>query len=173
MKRIGFYPGTFDPLHDGHLAFVRAAVETCALDDVYFMPESKPSMKPHASPIEVRLREIAKAIEPFSHLHTLSGLATTFRVENTLAYLRHIDPAASRYMLVGSDTFLGMPSWDNIVELLLSFTIIVGQRDTQTIAEVQAAQLILGQIAPSPVHIIRTSKSHLSSTAIRQNKKGL
>jgi cytidyltransferase-like protein len=50
MKHIGIYPGSFDPVHEGHFAFAKAALETGRLDTVIFLPEMKPRGKPQVTP---------------------------------------------------------------------------------------------------------------------------
>src|SRR6185437_8968601 len=35
---IGLFGGTFDPIHRGHLALARAAMERCSLSRVHFVP---------------------------------------------------------------------------------------------------------------------------------------
>ena len=44
--RVGLMGGTFDPIHTGHLAAVRAAQQSLALDIVRFIPSARP---PHRS----------------------------------------------------------------------------------------------------------------------------
>ena len=42
---IGLFGGTFDPVHKGHLALARAAMERCKLHKVYFVPANIPPHK--------------------------------------------------------------------------------------------------------------------------------
>ena len=41
MKKILFYPGTFNPPHFGHVSVVKVAVDTLGFDDVWVMPCGK------------------------------------------------------------------------------------------------------------------------------------
>ena len=50
MKRIGIMGGTFNPIHKGHLALAKAAMEEFVLDKVIFIPAGMP---PHKKPGEV------------------------------------------------------------------------------------------------------------------------
>ena len=38
MNNIGIFGGTFDPLHNGHIAIVNSAIEECDLTKVVFLP---------------------------------------------------------------------------------------------------------------------------------------
>ena len=46
MKQIGLMGGTFNPIHNAHLAMAAAALEQMALDEIWFMPSKNP---PHKS----------------------------------------------------------------------------------------------------------------------------
>ncbi len=45
-ERIGVLGGTFDPIHVGHLAAARAAMECARLDHVIFVPTGRPPHRP-------------------------------------------------------------------------------------------------------------------------------
>src|ERR1051326_3042695 len=60
---IGYFGGTFDPVHNGHLALARAALETCHLDRVLFVPTDAP---PHKR---------RKPVTSFIHRYTMVTLA--------------------------------------------------------------------------------------------------
>ncbi len=44
--RIGILGGTFDPVHEGHVAAAEAARRVCSLDRVLFMPSHQPPHRP-------------------------------------------------------------------------------------------------------------------------------
>lgn len=44
-QRLGIMGGTFDPIHNGHLAIARAAMDAMALDRVLFIPDYLPPHK--------------------------------------------------------------------------------------------------------------------------------
>ena len=45
MRRIGLFGGTFNPIHNGHLALAQNAYEQCSLDEVWFIPSGISYMK--------------------------------------------------------------------------------------------------------------------------------
>ena len=44
---IGLFGGTFDPIHNGHIALARAAQERFDLGRIYFVPAHTPPHKSH------------------------------------------------------------------------------------------------------------------------------
>ena len=44
-RKIGVLGGTFDPIHNGHLAIGRFALRAAGLDEVVFVPAGRPWMK--------------------------------------------------------------------------------------------------------------------------------
>jgi nicotinate-nucleotide adenylyltransferase len=62
--KIGLFGGTFDPIHRGHMALARAALERCHLNRIYFVPASVP---PHKQ---------QQALSPFAHRYAMLALAT-------------------------------------------------------------------------------------------------
>jgi nicotinate-nucleotide adenylyltransferase len=61
---IGLFGGTFDPIHRGHLALARAAMERCKLGRIHFVPASAP---PHKQ---------QRPLTPFLHRYAMLALAT-------------------------------------------------------------------------------------------------
>ena len=45
MAKIGILGGTFDPVHNGHLALGKQAYEQFKLDEIWFMPSGHPPHK--------------------------------------------------------------------------------------------------------------------------------
>ena len=44
-KRVGIMGGTFDPIHNAHLALAECAQAQLQLDEVWFMPAGDPYLK--------------------------------------------------------------------------------------------------------------------------------
>ncbi len=63
--RIGIYPGSFDPIHLGHLEVARSALVKLRLDAVYFMPNGSNPRKPNMSAIELRAELIEAALKDY------------------------------------------------------------------------------------------------------------
>jgi nicotinate-nucleotide adenylyltransferase len=61
---IGFFGGTFDPIHRGHLALAQAAKQRFRLGRIYFVPANSP---PH---------KLRQPITPYFHRYAMVALAT-------------------------------------------------------------------------------------------------
>lgn len=117
---LGLLGGTFDPIHDGHLAIAAAVRAALKLDEVVFIPAGIPPHKPgqEISPGEDRraMIELAIAGEPAFRLSTieLDRPGPSYAVD-TLAELARPDargrPARPLEFILSSEAFAGFPSW--------------------------------------------------------------
>src|SRR5579883_2658750 len=84
--RIGLFGGTFDPIHNAHLAVARAAADRFRLDRVLFVPSAHPPHKAGvtAAPYEdrVRMAEIACDVDPRFEVSRLEeGTARSYSID--------------------------------------------------------------------------------------------
>ncbi|MBF0275041.1 MAG: adenylyltransferase/cytidyltransferase family protein, partial [Nitrospinae bacterium] len=54
--RIGLYPGTFNPIHNGHLQTALETLENLALDQIIFIPTGSPPHKCESTLIKPETR---------------------------------------------------------------------------------------------------------------------
>ncbi len=63
--RIGFFGGTFDPIHQGHLILASYATSGAQLDRLLFAPAADPPHKDRqVSPVSDRIEMLLRAIDP-------------------------------------------------------------------------------------------------------------
>jgi nicotinate-nucleotide adenylyltransferase len=62
-RRTGILGGTFDPVHDGHLAIARGALELAQLDRVLLMPVGAPGHRETHAPAADRAAMVRLALE--------------------------------------------------------------------------------------------------------------
>jgi nicotinate-nucleotide adenylyltransferase len=130
--KLGFYGGTFDPIHHGHLILAREAVEKLGLDRLYFIPNAT---SPHktgtlSAPSNMRAELIRAAIEnePRFDLEEmeLERPGVSYTIDTILALRERFGPAAKFFYLLGEDNVASLPSWRRIDELhhLMTFAIL-------------------------------------------------
>ena len=83
MPTIGFYPGTFDPIHKGHVAFAQEACDRLGIDIVYLLPEKTPRGKHDVSDIDKRIEMIKNAVSATHSLSVMKLQSTTFTIDKT------------------------------------------------------------------------------------------
>jgi len=121
-RAIGLLGGTFDPVHNGHLAAVRVAREELGLDGVFFIPASRPPHKPsyRVSSFEHRVAMLKAAI---GESHALSvcqiekdrpGPSYTI---DTLTQLNKELAGYRFYFIIGADAFAEIYSWKDYKDL--------------------------------------------------------
>ena len=68
-RRIALFGGSFDPIHNGHLAVARAADRRFNFDQIHFIPASRPphKLKPHLAPFPHRFAMVALACAEHPH----------------------------------------------------------------------------------------------------------
>lgn len=132
-RQIGIYSGTFDPVHMGHLAFGKAALRTCRLDEVVFIPESAPRDKTSVTSLHHRLAMLDAAVAPHAKLRALTLDTPRFTVAETLPLLRRTFPGAELTFLIGSDAAKTLLyRWEGLEQLLPEIRFAVGLRGNDT-----------------------------------------
>lgn len=165
--RIGIYPGTFDPVHAGHVAFALQAARAADLDKVYFMPERFPRHKQAVEHFGHRTAMLARALEPHAALALLETPGKHFSVKRTMPYLRTKFSGAELVMLCGSDTVAAMPRWRHVETMLADVELCIGARNDQAESEVLAAVGSL-PVPPRRIYVLASLHGRASSTAVRR-----
>lgn len=110
-KRNGFYPGTFDPIHLGHLQIAKNASKF--VDKVWLLPNPVNSKsKPQTTDLDVRRKLIEIAINEYPNLFMPDGKAWDIYVKTYKAHgVDEAIAAISQYMrvdpvhIVGQDVY--------------------------------------------------------------------
>ena len=176
--RIGFFGGSFDPPHLGHLAVARAAAQTFGLDRILFAPTANQPLKRDgaAAPYPDRLAMVsllcdfqpADAVhhfEPSSLDAPLPGFAPNYTVD-TLTRLRDaLSPADVLFAIIGADAFLGLPTWRSPDTLFKLAQWIVVSRPGLSLRQLDALSLSPAQL--QRVHLLDSIQEAASATTIR------
>jgi nicotinate-nucleotide adenylyltransferase len=114
--RLGIFGGSFDPVHNGHIALAQACQHQEGLDEIWFMPTAVQPLKqqgPHATDAQrLEMLRLATWPEPSWRVSTLEidrgGLSFTV---DTLRQLGEQLPEAVLFFLLGADAVQDVPHW--------------------------------------------------------------
>src|SRR5438552_3863603 len=160
---IGLFGGTFDPIHNGHIALARAARERCELSRIYFVPANIPPHKqrpPEASYFDRYAMVVLATREESTFLpssleapgtgatnlgirqgkqseHAVAGanytIDTIRRLKQTLKKNHRL------FLLIGIDAFQDIATWHEAEALFQECEFIVASRPGYSLADVANA----------------------------------
>ena len=164
-KKIGIFAGTFDPVHEGHISFVRHAIEVLELDQVYIIPEPIPVGKINVTPLPHRLEMARMMFHDSPAVIIWETKLPTARMPETIRELNVNEDEL--YILMGSDVAFGLKTWSNFQDIIQRCQLVIGIRDDQDKKRLNTLMAHLGVLS-SGYTLIKTESSGLSSSQIRQ-----
>lgn len=132
-QKIGLLGGSFDPVHNAHLALARAAYEQLNLSSVRLIPAGHAWQKQRSlTPAKHRLAMLKLALEflgPWAEVDEIetqrSGPTYTM---DTLAALEQIHGKQNWFWIMGTDQLANFCSWHRWEELTKRLTLAVAIR---------------------------------------------
>ena len=151
---IGLFGGTFDPVHRGHLALARAAMEQYKLHRVYFVAANIP---PHKQ---------RQPLSPFVHRFAMLALATAaekafvpslleapddavpirkgqerpnYTIDTVRRLKQSFKASDKLFLLVGMDAFADIAEWHQSEALFRECEFVVASRPGYSLADVANA----------------------------------
>jgi len=149
---IGLFGGTFDPVHRGHLALAREAMERCKLHRIYFVPANVP---PH---------KLSRPLSPYAHRFAMLALATStekafvpslleapgegsagkkekpnYSIDTVRRLKQALKNSDRLFLLIGMDAFADIAKWHQAEALFRECAFIVAGRPGYSLADVANA----------------------------------
>ncbi|OGN59494.1 MAG: nicotinate (nicotinamide) nucleotide adenylyltransferase [Chlamydiae bacterium RIFCSPHIGHO2_12_FULL_27_8] len=131
MKKVGFFGGTFDPIHIGHLNLAVQILEKKKLDKILFCPAYKSPLKkemPIASGID-RYNMIKLAIKDFENFEVIDNEIVKEKVSYTIDTLNELKEIFSLNLIISDDALETFNRWKDFKEILKIAPLIVGKRN--------------------------------------------
>ena len=162
---IGIFGGSFNPIHNGHIALARQLRQAGGLDEVWLMVSPQNPLKQGSSDLlDDRLRYAMTRIA----LHGEQGIiASDYELHlprpsytwNTLQHLRKDFPQHTFVLLIGGDNWQLFPRWYRAADIM---------REHQVMVYPRAGGQVVAKEMPPGVTLIEAELLPVSSTEIRQ-----
>jgi len=136
--RLGLFGGSFNPIHNGHLAIARQAHEALALDRTLFIPTGDPPHKQDGALAGAQHRyEMVRLAIAGTPAFELSDIEITrqgksYSIDTVRELQQHYGPSTALFFLIGLDAFLDLPNWREPDALLAACSFVVISRPGQS-----------------------------------------
>ena len=116
MRKIAFYGGSFDPVHNGHMAIARAVTERFALDQFIFIPAFHAPHKSRLKPTSAydRYTMLCLATQKIAEIHVskmeIELPEKPYSVE-TLGRLNESYLDDEIFFVMGADSWMDIKTW--------------------------------------------------------------
>lgn len=123
LSRLGFFGGTFNPMHYGHLRAAEEVAEALKLSQLWFIPAAQPPHKVSEgiTPFEVRL-EMARLAVGRHRIIKVSDVegkrpGKSYTIQTLRILRERFGGAAGLYYILGLDAILEIQTWKDYREL--------------------------------------------------------
>jgi len=140
-SRVGFFGGSFDPIHLGHLNIAIELAERHKLDEVLVCPTSQSPFKKEKPPIaskEHRRAMVTAAISPLPNFTLLDfelqksmPCYTIDTIRQLIAIDEQHKKNKSYFLLLGEDAIEHFHAWREVEELVKLATPLIGSRQNK------------------------------------------
>lgn len=161
--KTGIYGGSFNPIHNGHIALARHLLHEAELDEIWFVvsPQNPFKVQQQLLADDKRLLLVRQALAPYPQLvasdfefslprpsymwHTLQGMSAQW-------------PDRELHLIIGADNWLCFDRWYHADDIRRTYPIIIYPRQGY---DITPADL------PQGVRLVNTPLYNVSSTEIR------
>lgn len=170
--RTAMFGGSFNPVHNGHVALAKAFSKQLEIDRLLVIPTFLPPHKQHDTSVTPQARlemcRLAFSNMPNAEVSDIEikrgGASYTYL---TLQALREIYPKDELFLIMGADMFLSVQSWKN-PEIIFSLATVCGvPRNRSRIEELTSHAEYL-QALGAKAEVLDADIITVSSTMLRE-----
>jgi nicotinate-nucleotide adenylyltransferase len=131
--RLALFGGSFDPIHNGHLEVVKAALELLEIDKIIIMPAFLSPFKSSSKAGETeRFAWVTEAFEGWDKCevsdYEIRQKRSVPTIESVEYLKRHLHADGKIALIIGADNLAALPRWKNYDQLIQDCDIIVAAR---------------------------------------------
>ncbi len=170
--RTGILGGTFNPVHNGHIAVAKAAYDQLKLDEILIMPSGIPPHKEDVISSEDRINMVRLAVKGYPYMtvsdYEIIRAGTTYTAE-TLTMLTDTNPDTDYHFIVGADSLVNMLSWYHPEVIFRLAHIAVCKRSDTDEQKLRECIIKLTDEYSAHIDILELEYVDISSHEIRDN----
>jgi len=135
MKKIGLYPGTFNPIHNGHITLANYFINNTELDEVWVLLTPQNPFKKIDNLIEDNHR-LEMANKTFNHLKDIKVSDIEFHLDKPNYTIDTINRLIKDFqnlqftLLIGEDNLANFHQWKDYNKILDLVNVFVYPRNT-------------------------------------------
>lgn len=162
--RTGIFGGSFNPIHNGHIALARQLREVAQLDEVWLMVSPQNPLKQQegllADDLRLQMAQMALKDDPFIKVSDYEfHLPRPSYTWHTLQSLQRDYPDREFVLLIGGDNWERFPFWYRADDIVSNYRLVVYPRRG---SDIDIAAL------PPTVTVVEAELLDISSTDIRR-----
>ena len=162
--------GSFNPIHNGHLAMARAALQSDKCDEVWFVVSPHNPLKSlnTLASANDRAHMVSLALQNESQIKICTiefDMPTPSYTIHTIRKLKEEYTSFNFHILCGTDVVNSLPAWYKFEELIQAVKFLVCSRETNT----ENSEHSLVQQFPKQFEFIPFQPLNFSSTQIRES----
>ncbi len=169
MKKIGLYPGTFNPIHKGHITLANYFINNTDLDEVWVLLTPQNPFKSNDNLIEDEHR-LEMANKTFNQLKDIKVSDIEFQLDkpnytiDTINRLTKDFPYFHFTLLIGEDNLANFHQWKDYTKILDLVNVFVYPRNTIIDKDQELIQ-------NNKISLLNAPKIEISSDEIRELMK--
>lgn len=165
-QSTGLLGGSFDPVHNGHVAIARSFLKSSFINDLWVLPSPDPPHKQNetVASYKHRLAMVQLAFEGIDRIvvseveHTLPSPSYTI---HTLEYLHETYPDNTFFLCIGSDSLHEFTQWHRWQDILGLCDLLIARRPGE-----QSTSLV--PLVKQHAHFVPHQAVNISSTELRE-----
>ncbi len=165
-QTVGLLGGSFDPVHNGHLAIARSFLDSDVISQLWILLTPDPPHKTEHSPAsyELRLKMLEQAFSGWENLvisDVENHLSTPSYTLQTIEYLSKENSNKRFYICMGEDSARNFTQWHQWQKILTYCNLLIARRPSTNLPD-------LNPKVARQAHFVDHDPVDISSTDIRE-----
>jgi nicotinate-nucleotide adenylyltransferase len=173
IMKSGVLGGTFDPIHNGHLAVAEKVRRRLNLDEVIFVPAGRPWLRGDsplsAAAHRVRMVQLALADKPCCRLSLMEieRVGPSYTIDTINQLKAELGPEVALYFILGWDNLAKLPRWHEPRELVRACSLVAVPRPGYDKPDLEPLEARLPGLAGSLI-LLDAPRVDVSASLVRE-----